>query len=182
MCWPKNFQRANNPFTKLLVTKLYLFILELNISFLDSSFSSEDDDSSLTPTSKQTKPGDDPSDPMATRSSVSASSPSLGKDYILKKLGKLNSVAKMSGLGNPVSASTPTSKQPPITVNENISKSMIRFKRTLSRSVDELSHYVESKGDHSGNDSGITRSQESSDTDTTTSNSCSSNSKDKFLK
>ena len=88
----------------------------------------------------------------------------------------------MSGLGNPVSASTPASKQPPITVNENISKSMIRFKRTLSRSVDELSHYVESKGDHSRNDSGIIRSRESSDTDTTTSNSCSSNSKDKFLK
>ena len=110
MCWPKNFQRANNPFTKLLVTKLYLFILELNISFLDSSFSSEDDDSSLTPTSKQTKPDDDPSDPMATRSSVSASSPSLGKDHVLKKLGKLYSVAKMSGLRNPVSASTPTSK------------------------------------------------------------------------
>ena len=182
MCWPKNFQRANNPFTKLLFTKLYLFILELNISFLDSSFSSEDDDSSLTPTSKQTKPGDDPSNPKATRSFVSASSSSLGKDYILKKLGKSNSVAKLSGLGNSVSASTPTSKQPPITVNENISKSMIRFKRTLSRSVDELSHYVESKGDHSRNDSGIIRSRESSDTDTTTSNSCSSNSKDKFLK
>ena len=182
MCWPKNFQRANNPFTKLLFTKLYLFILELNISFLDSSFSSEDDDSSLTPTSKQTKPGDDPYDPKATRSFVSASSSSLGKDYILKKLGKSNSVAKLSGLGNSVSASTPTSKQPPITVNENISKSMIRFKRTLSRSVDELSHYVESKGDLSGNDSGITRSRKSSDTDTTTSNSCSSNSKDKFLK
>ena len=182
MCWSKNFQRANNPFTKLLFTKLYLFILELNISFLDSSFSSEDDDSSLTPTSKQTKPGDDPYDPKATRSFVSASSSSLGKDYILKKLGKSNSVAKLSGLGNSVSASTPTSKQPPITVNENISKSMIRFKRTLSRSVDELSHYVESKGDHSGNDSGITRSRESSDTDTITSNSCSSNSKDKFLK
>ena len=182
MCWPKHFQRANNPFTKLLFTKLYLFILELNISFLDSSFSSEDDDSSLTPTSKQTKPGDDPYDPKATRSFVSASSSSLGKDYILKKLGKSNSVAKLSGLGNSVSASTPTSKQPPITVNENISKSMIRFKRTLSRSVDELSHYVESKGDHSGNDSGITRPRESSDTDTTTSNFCSSNSKDKFLK
>ena len=136
----------------------------------------------MTPTSKQTKPGDNPSDPKATRSFVSASSSSLGKDYILKKLGKSNSVAKMSGLGNPVSASTPTSKQPPITVNENICKSMIRFKRTLSRSDDELSHYMERKGDHSGNDSGITRLRESSDNDTTTSNSCSSIGKGKFLK
>ena len=74
-------------------------------------------------------------------------------------------------------ASTPTSKQPFITVNENISKNMIRFKRTLSRSDDALSHYVESKGDHSRNDKGITRSRESSDTDTTTSSG-----KDQFVK
>ena len=44
---------------------------------------------------------------------------------------------------------------------------MIRFKRTLSRSDVELSGYVETNGDHSRNDSGITRSRESSDTDTT---------------
>ena len=68
----------------------------------------------------------------------------------------------------------PTSKQPPISVNENISKSIIRTKRTLNRSDDEneLGNYVESKGDHSRNDTGITRSPESFDTDTTTSNSC----------
>ena len=44
---------------------------------------------------------------------------------------------------------------------------MIRFKRTLSRSDVELSGYVETNGDHSRNDSEITRSRESSDTDTT---------------
>ena len=142
------------------------------LSFLDSSFSSDDDDSSVKPTSKQSKPCDDPSDSKATISFVSASSSSsssssLGKYYILKKLEKSNLVAKTSYLGNPVSSSTPTSKQPPITVNEKISKSMIRFKRTLSRSDVELSGYVESNGDHSRNDSGITRSRESSDTDTT---------------
>ena len=114
--------------------------------------------------------------------SSSSSSSSLGKDYILKNLEKSNSVAKTSGLGNPVSVLTPASKQPPISVNENISKSIIRFRRTLTRSDDELSHYVESKGDHSRNDIGITRSPESSDTNTTTSNSCSSNSKGKFCK
>ena len=156
------------------------------LSFLDSSFSSDDDDSSVKPTSKQSKPCDDPSDSKATISFVSASSSSssssssLGKDYILKKFEKSNLVAKTSYLGNPVSFSTSTSKQPPITVNEKISKSMIRFKRTLSRSDVELSGYVESNGDHSRNDSGITRSRESSDTDTTTSNSCSSNRKGKF--
>ena len=142
------------------------------LSFLDSSFSSDDDDSSVKPTSKQSKPCDDPSDSKATISFVSASSSSsssssLGKYYILKKLEKSNLVAKTSYLGDPVSSSTPTSKQPPITVNEKISKSMITFKRTLSRSDVELSGYVESNGDHSRNDSGITRSRESSDTDTT---------------
>ena len=156
------------------------------LSFLDSSFSSDDDDSSVKPTSKQSKPCDDPSDSKATISFVSASSSSssssLGKYYILKKLEKSNLVAKTSYLGDPVSSSTPTSKQPPITVNEKISKSMIRFKRTLSRSDVELSGYVESNGGHSRNDSWITRSQESSDTDTTTINSCSSNCKGKFLK
>ena len=124
----------------------------------------------MKPKSKQSKPCDDPSDAKATISFVSASSSSsssLGKDYILKKLEKSNLVAKTSYLGNPVSFSTPTSKQPPITVNEKISKSMIRFKRTLSRSDVELSGYVETNGDHSRNDSGITRSRESSDTDTT---------------
>ena len=128
----------------------------------------------MKPTSKQSKLCDDPSDSKATitfvsasSSSSSSSSSSLGKDYILKKLEKSNLVAKTSYLGNPVSSSTPTSKQPPITVNEKISKSMIRFKRTLSRSDVELSGYVESNGDHSRNDSGITRSRESSDTDTT---------------
>ena len=127
----------------------------------------------MKPTSKQSKLCDDPSDSKATISFVSASSSSssssssLGKDYILKKLEKSNLVAKTSYLGNPVSSSTPTSKQPPITVNEKISKSMIRFKRTLSRSDVELSGYVETNGDHSRNDSGMTRSRESSDTDTT---------------
>ena len=142
----------------------------------------------MKPTSKQSKPCDDPSDSKATISFVSASSSSssssssLGKDYILKKFEKSNLVAKTSYLGNPVSFSTSTSKQPPITVNEKISKSMIRFKRTLSRSDVELSAYVESNGDHPRNDSGITRSRESSDTDNTTSNSCSSNCKGKFSK
>ena len=156
---------------------------QVNLSFLDSSLSSYDNDSSSKPTSKQAKSCDDPSDSKATRCFVSASSSSsFGKDYILKKVRKSNSVTKTSGFGNPVSSSTPTSKQPPITVNENISKSMIRFKRSLSRSDDEVSHYVESEGDHSRNDSGMIRSRESSDTDTTTSNSCSSNHKTKFLK
>ena len=128
------------------------------LSFLDSSFSSDDDDSSVKPTSKQSKPCDDPSDSKATISFVSASSSSsssssLGKYYILKKLEKSNLVAKTSYLGDPVSSSTPTSKQPPITVNEKISKSMIRFKRTLSKSDVELSGYVESNGGHSRNDS-----------------------------
>ena len=141
----------------------------------------------MKPTSKQSKPCDDPSNSKTTISFVSASSSSsssssLAKDYILKKLEKSNLVAKTSYLGNPVSSSTPTSKQPPITVNEKISKSMIRFKRTLSRSDVELSAYVESNGDHPRNDSGITRSRESSDTDNTTSNSCSSNCKGKFSK
>ena len=155
---------------------------KLNLSFLDSSFSSDGNDSSMKPTPKQAKPGDDPSNSKAIRSFVSASSSSsssssLSKYYILKKIGNSNSVAKTSGLGNPVSASTPTSKKPHITVNENISKNMISFKRTLSRSDDELSHYVESKADHFRNDSGITRSRESSDTDTTTSSG-----KDQFVK
>ena len=89
----------------------------------------------------------------------------------------------MSGLGNPVSASTPTSKQPFMSVNGYISKSIIRSKRTLNRSDDgnELSHSVENKGDHSRNDSGTTRSPESSGNNTTTSNSCSSNVKSKFF-
>ena len=141
----------------------------------------------MKPTSKQFKPCDDPSNSkttisFASASSSSSSSSSLGKDYILKKLEKSNLVVKTSYLGNPMSSSTSTSKQPPITVNEKISKSMIRFKRTLSRSDVELSGYVECNGDHSRNDSEITRSRESSDTDTTTSNSCSSNRKGKFLK
>ena len=157
---------------------------QLSLSFLDSSFSSYDNDSSSKPTSKQAKPCDDRSDSKATRCFVSASSSSssLAKDYILKKVRKSNSVTKTSGFGNPVSSSTPTSKQPPITVNEKISKSMIRFKRSLSRSDDEVSHYVESEGDHSRNDSGMIRSRENSDTDTTTSNSCSSNHKANILK
>ena len=100
----------------------------------------------------------------------------------MKKLGKSNSIAKTSGLGNPVSALTPTSEQSSITVNENISKSIIRFKRALSRSDDEHSHYVESQGDRSRNDRGITRSPESFETNTTTSSSCSSNVKGKFFK
>ena len=157
---------------------------KLNLSFLDSSFSSDGNDSSLKLTPKQAKPGDDPGNSKATRSFVSASSSSssassssLSKDYILKKIGKSNSVSKTSGLGNPVSASTPTNKKLHITVNENISKNMIRFKRTLSRSDDELSHYVESKGHHFRNDSGRIRSRESSDTDTTTNNN-----KDQFVK
>lgn len=116
------------------------------------------------------------------RSFTSSSSSSLSKDYILKKLGKSNSLAKTSDLRNPLSASMPTAEQTPITVNESIGKSIIRLKRTLIRSDNELSHYVESKGDHSRNDSRITRSPESSDTNTTTSNSCSSNDKGKFLK
>ena len=98
------------------------------------------------------------------------------KGYFLKKLGKSNSVAEACGLGNPVSASMPMSKQPPLSVSKNISKSIIRFKRTLNRSDDknELGNYVESKRDYSRNDTGTTRSPESFDTGTTTSKSCSS--------
>ena len=81
-----------------------------------------------------------------------------------------------------MSALTPTSEQSSITVTENISKSIIRFKRALSRSDDEHSHYVESQGDRSRNDRGITRSPESFETNTTTSSSCSSNVKGKFFK
>ena len=46
-------------------------------------------------------------------------------------------------------------QQLPIAVNENTNKSIGRFKKTLSRSDDELSHYVGSKGDYSKNDSRI---------------------------
>ena len=114
---------------------------KLNLSFLNSSFSADDDDSSLKPTAKQSQSCDDASHSEASRGFVSSSSSSLGKDYILKKLRK--------SMPASMSASMPTSKQGHITVNEDIHKSIIRFKRTLSRSDDELSHYMESKGDDS---------------------------------
>ena len=137
---------------------------KLNLSFLNSTFLADDDDSSLKPTAKQSKPCDDATHSKASRGFFSSSSSSLGKDYILKKLGK--------SMPASMSVSMPTSKQPPITVNEDIRKSLIRFKRALSRSDDQLSHYMESKGDDSKNDTGIARSPQSSFADTNSSWRC----------
>ena len=146
---------------------------KLNLSFLNSSFSADDDDSSLKPTAKQFKPCDDANHSKASRGFVSSSpSSSLGKHYILKKLGK--------SMPASMSASVPKTKQAPITVNEDIRKSLIRFKRTLSRSDDKLSHYMESKGGDSKNDIGIARSPQSSFADTKNSWRC--NGKVKFFK
>ena len=46
-------------------------------------------------------------------------------------------------------------QQLPIAVNENTNKSIGRFKKTLSRSDDELSHYLGGRGDYSKSDSRI---------------------------
>ena len=46
-------------------------------------------------------------------------------------------------------------QQLPIAVNENTNKSIGRFKKNLSRSDDELSHYLGGRGDYSKSDSRI---------------------------